>query len=60
MTIEGAVARAQLAKSTSEYFSNSPTQQEAFKKNMKSKKPGLDDTQLNNLVDQIIKIKKVD
>ena len=60
MTIEGAVARAQLAKSTSEYFSNSPTQQEAFKKNMKSKNPGLDGTQLNNLVDQIIKIKKVD
>ena len=60
MTIDGAVARAQLAKSTAENFSNSATQQEAFKKNMKSKNPNLDGTQLNKLVDQIIKIKKTD
>lgn len=60
MNIEGAVARAQLAKGTAENFANSDTQKEAFKKNMKSKNPSLDDTQLNNLVDQIIKIKKVD
>lgn len=60
MTINGAVARAQLAKSTAENFSNSATQQEAFKKNMKSKNPNLDETQLNKLVDQIIKIKKTD
>lgn len=60
MTIEGAVARAQLAKGTTDNFANSDTQKEAFKKNMKSKNPSLDDTQLNNLVDQIIKIKKVD
>jgi len=60
MNIEGAVARAQLAKGTAENFANSATQQEAFKKNMQSKNPGLDDKQLNKLVDQIIKIKKVD
>ena len=60
MTIDGAVARAQLAKSTAENFSNSATQQEAFKKNMKSKNSNLDETQLNKLVDQIIKIKKTD
>lgn len=60
MTIDGAVARAQFAKDASENFKTNYSEQNAFKKNIKSKNSQFNDTQLNNLVDDIIAIKKTE
>lgn len=58
INIDGAVARARLAKNTSDAFKTNDTEQNSFKENMKSKNSKLKAEDLNSLVKDIIKIKE--
>lgn len=58
INIDGAVARARLAKNTSDSFKVNDAEQNSFKENMKSKNSRLKAEDLNSLVKDIIKIKE--